>query len=96
MFTGIVEELGTLTTRTDGPDSSVIEIAATTVTAATSSSGCEGHFECVGIWAVVFVVGEVCWCRLDMRAAFAKVEPRAMKLSKSCSTFSLGKPNYSR
>ncbi|SOC55995.1 riboflavin synthase [Ornithinimicrobium cerasi] len=33
MFTGIVEELGTLTTRTDGPDSSVIEIAATTVTA---------------------------------------------------------------
>ena len=33
MFTGIVEELGTLTARSDGPDSSVIEVAATTVTA---------------------------------------------------------------
>ena len=66
---------------------------ATTVTAATSSSGCEGHFECVGMCVVGL---GVCWCKLDMRAAFAKVEPRAMKLSKSCSTFSLGKPNYSR
>ncbi len=33
MFTGIVEELGTLTTRTDGPDSSVIEVHAPTVAA---------------------------------------------------------------
>lgn len=33
MFTGIVEELGTLTARTDGQDSSVIEVHAPTVAA---------------------------------------------------------------
>ncbi|WP_134774071.1 riboflavin synthase [Ornithinimicrobium flavum] len=33
MFTGIVEELGTLTARTDGDDSSVIEVHAPTVAA---------------------------------------------------------------
>ena len=33
MFTGIVEELGTLTARTDGHDSSVIEVHAPTVAA---------------------------------------------------------------
>lgn len=33
MFTGIVEELGTLTARTDGRDSSVIEVRAPTVVA---------------------------------------------------------------
>ena len=53
--------------------------AATTVTAATSSSGCEGHFECVGMCVVGL---GMCWCKLDMRAAFAKVEPRAMKAFK--------------
>lgn len=31
MFTGIIEELGTLTDRVDGPDSSVIEVHAPTV-----------------------------------------------------------------
>lgn len=31
MFTGIIEELGTLTDRVDGPDSSVIEVQAPTV-----------------------------------------------------------------
>lgn len=31
MFTGIIEELGTLTSRVDGPDSSVIEVQAPTV-----------------------------------------------------------------
>jgi hypothetical protein len=53
--------------------------ATATVTTATSSSGCEGHFECVGICVVEL---GVCWCKLYMRAAFAKVEPRATKAFK--------------
>ena len=50
MFTGIVEELGTLTARTDGPNSSVIEVHAPTV--ATDA----GHGDSIAVDGVCLTV----------------------------------------
>lgn len=50
MFTGIVEELGTLTSRTDGADSSVIEVRAPTVVADV------GHGDSVAVNGVCLTV----------------------------------------